>query len=29
MNEKKTLNVYSLNLNKREIVEQNKNASSQ
>lgn len=29
MNEKKTSNVYSLNLNKREIVEQNKNASSQ
>lgn len=29
MNEKKTSNVNSLNLNKREIVEQNKNASSQ
>lgn len=29
MNEKKTSNVYSLNLNKREIVDQNKNASSQ
>lgn len=29
MNEKKISNVYSLNLNKREIVEQNKNASSQ